>query len=90
MKMTNPPRDRSFFGLDEDGCGVPWEKFVVAVAVYIALHDNNLEACTIRRTAQAFHVTDAVIMAAKEDAPYLFTVGPDEDPTTIIIEMDRD
>lgn len=82
--MTTQPQDMSVFGLDDDGCGIEFDGFVTAVYMLVALRGGSL---SVRQVAEAFNVTDDVARNAADDAYWLF-VGPGDDPTKQMIEVD--
>ena len=84
--MHEPKRDLEFFEGDEVFATESWfDQFVTALGVYV---NCRPEQVTVRSAADAFHVTDAVIVKAAQEHYWLFVSGPSDDPTKQIIEMD--
>ena len=76
-------QDMSVFGLNDDGYGIEFSKFVTAVYMLVALRGP----LSVRQVAKIFNVTDDVAIAAANDAYWLF-IGPGDNPTTQMIEVD--
>jgi hypothetical protein len=90
MVDTSDPRreryGRDFF-TDGEEAGVPWGNFLTALQVWTWMRPGD-EPCTVREAAIAFDVADEVVREAVNEHPWMFLVGPDDDPTQQRIDHD--
>ena len=87
MSATATVVERAFFGQDAEGCGIPLDNLGTAIQVWTALHTEATGAsATLRATAQAFHIDDALVREVVADHPWLYLAGPDDDPSRQTVE----
>ena len=86
--MRFGPYDRSFFELDEEGCGIEWDEFMRALSVWAWMRASNGRSTSVRFAAEEFNVTDQTVLAAVDAHPWMLLSGPGDDPTKQLIEHD--
>jgi len=77
-------QDMSVFGLDKDGAGIEFVDFIEALVTLITLGGGR----SVREIGEMFDVTDDVVRRAVDESHWLFVLGPDDDPTKQMVEVD--
>lgn len=85
--MAGEKLEREFFIGDDGEAGIPWSNFLTALQVWSFMHPGDLRR-TVRQASDEFDVTDAVIVEAVKEHPWMLLEGPDDDPTKQFIDHD--
>ena len=83
---TDPKLFIEFERDPEAETGVMWDRFVVAVEIYVYTNQGEF-AVSVADVAETFNTTPALVREAVDEHPWLFRSG-DDDPANDLIDSD--